>query len=515
MSLFEDGERRFALAISGLAYENPFSPRRFEFERDALGGHYVDSGLFWSPELVHAGHDAPTEERPNVTLLRERSWALTVRLKKRVCSRDASEPDLALYEDLATYALFAKYEKNLYATIVESGSTPQRVDYYAAFQRDFEEHLRFDTVRLPSALEPAHLFAIFFQIRRAFHFVFRFIYGNSPVTAHLRAQVWQSAFTHDLRRYQQGLYARMRDIPTLVIGESGTGKDLVAQAIGRSRYIPFSPKTHKFSHTHGEDFVPLSLVALAPTLIESELFGHRRGAFTGAVSDRSGWLEVPSQHGSVFLDEIGELDASLQVKLLRVLQTRTFHRIGDTVERSFRGKIIAATNADLARLMQQGRFREDLYYRLCADIVVAPPLRARLAQSPDELRSLVELLATRIAGPAISHDLAQEVTDELGARLPSDYPWPGNVRELEQCIRNILVRRRYSPPLPSRTSPATLDRALLDSQLGAEALLDRYCTLVYRETGSYTKAGRRLGLDRRTIKARVDDDLLAELGAAR
>ena len=104
-------------------------------------------------------------------------------------------------------------------------------------------------------------------------------------------------------------------------------------------------------------------------MIESELFGHRRGAFTGAVEDRSGWLETCGPHGAVFLDEIGELDAAIQVKLLRVLQSRTFQRIGETKPRRFEGKVIAATNRDLDEEIGAGRFRSDLYYRLCADVV--------------------------------------------------------------------------------------------------------------------------------------------------
>ena len=117
--------------------------------------------------------------------------------------------------------------------------------------------------------------------------------------------------------------------------------------------------------------------ALPATLVESELFGHRRGAFTGAVQDRAGWLEACPAHGTVFLDEIGELEPALQVKLLRVLQERTFHRIGDTRERRFSGKLIAATNRDLAAEIQAGRFREDLYYRLCADVIESRRRRCR------------------------------------------------------------------------------------------------------------------------------------------
>src|SRR4030095_10303350 len=116
-------------------------------------------------------------------------------------------------------------------------------------------------------------------------------------------------------------------------------------------------------------FYALNPSALSPTLIESELFGHRRGAFTGAVQDRAGWLEVCPATGTVFLDEIGELDPAIQVKLLRVLQSRTFQRLGDTRDRPFLRKLIAATNRDLGREMAAGEFRKDFYYRLCSDFV--------------------------------------------------------------------------------------------------------------------------------------------------
>src|SRR5439155_20966969 len=129
--------------------------------------------------------------------------------------------------------------------------------------------------------------------------------------------------------------------------------------------------------------------ALSPTLIESERCGHRRSAFTGAVQDRAGWLEVCRPLGTVFLDEIGELDPALQVKLLRVLQTRTFQRIGDTRDRRFNGKIIAATNRDLAAEMAVGRFRKDLYYRLCSDIIVTPSLEEQLRADAGQRQGLV------------------------------------------------------------------------------------------------------------------------------
>src|SRR6185503_12223975 len=137
----------------------------------------------------------------------------------------------------------------------------------------------------------AHLFACFYQVRRAFHHIFENIVGRTLPAARLRAAIWESIFTHDMRRYRRSLYARMGDVATLVTGATGTGKELVARAIGLSRYIPFDEKRERFSGEAQAAFIGLNISALSPTLIESELFGHRKGAFTGAITDREGFLE--------------------------------------------------------------------------------------------------------------------------------------------------------------------------------------------------------------------------------
>jgi DNA-binding NtrC family response regulator len=302
-------------------------------------------------------------------------------------------------------------------------------------------------------------------------------------------------------------------VTTLITGASGTGKELVARAIAFSRYIPFDPGARRFGERPEESFFPLNLSALSPTLIESELFGHRRGAFTGAVADRVGWLEVCPPLGTVFLDEIGEVDVAIQVKLLRVLEMRSFQRLGDTRTQPFRGKVVAATHRDLAQEMSAGRFREDLYYRLCADRVETPSLAERIRDSPQELSDLVLFLAQRQAGEESAAELAHEVVAWIDRRLGRDYPWPGNVRELAQCVSNVLIRHEYRPAARASTpSPRqALAEEILSGGLSAEEVLNRYCTLVYAETGSYQDAARRLGLDRRTVKARVDGELLERL----
>jgi transcriptional regulator with PAS, ATPase and Fis domain len=319
-----------------------------------------------------------------------------------------------------------------------------------------------------------------------------------------------------MRRYRRALFDRMADYTTLITGPSGTGKELVAQAVGLSRYIPFDPAARRFRADFAGSFFPLNLSALSPTLIESELFGHKRGSFTGAVSDRPGWLEVCPASGTVFLDEIGELDPAIQVKLLRVLQSRSFSRLGETEVRQFPGKIIAATNRNLADEMHTHHFREDLYYRLCSDMIEVPTLRERLADDPAELDSLVMHIARRIVGDE-ADSLATEVRSWIDRHLGADYAWPGNVRELEQCVRNVLIRKRYAPsrrptnrPGETLNGPAgELAAAVLAGSLTADDLLRRYITLVYLQTGSFDATARRLGIDWRTVKAKVDPQVIA------
>src|SRR5262245_32071462 len=185
------------------------------------------------------------------------------------------------------------------------------------------------------------------------------------------------------------------------------------------------------------------VVALPSTLIESELFGHKKGAFTGAVDHRAGWLEICSPLGTVFLDEIAETEAAIQVKLLRVVQSRTFQRVGEIKDRPFRGKIVAATNRDLAAEIQAERFRPDLYYRLCSNVIETPSLAEQLKDTPDELAHLVLFLAGRVAGDEEAEAVARETDAWITKRLGPDYPWPGNVRELEQCVRNVMISGEY------------------------------------------------------------------------
>ena len=507
MSLFPPKARRTAELLARLACSNPFDAEFIEIERSILGADSVSRGAVWSLEAGYQGH--PALEKLASVAERVASDARERLLR----SGSATGEELALYSYVVAQVLYWRYERDLHQVHVDPQRGGRRLACYRRFCRDVRHCMHLDGIRWPWDPEPAHLLACFFQVRRAFDLIFRNIIGASQPAAKLRGDAWQSIFTHDMRRYRRSLYRRMHDVTTLVTGPSGTGKELVSRAIGLSRYVPFDPQREMFVTNLEGAFHALNLSALSPTLIESELFGHRKGAFTGALQDRVGWLESCPPFGTVLLDEIGELDASIQVKLLRVLQTREFQRIGETTPREFKGKLIAATNRDLGAEMRAGRFREDLYYRLCADLIETPSLRDQLRDSPGELRNLVLFVCERVIGADEAADLAAEVLDCVERDLGPDYAWPGNVRELEQCVRNVLVRKRYTPRIASRTQDAADDVAAAwrDGGLTAKELLRRYCTRVYATTGSYQETARRLDLDRRTVKRSIDADLLERL----
>ncbi len=507
--LASDKERQVTEAIAQLAYCNPFLGERVELERQVLGEEFTPFFAMWHPRADIE------DDNPNVVRIAAVAEDLVAGMRRRLVQGvKPTESERQLYQDLCFYVLYYRYHLPLWEMTQrpEDFGGGTLVPFWSDFLRDFRELLGVPQLRVDGYLTPAHVLACMFQVRRAFHFTFRSIGGGSLPTARLRAQVWQSIFTHDLHRYQRLLYLRMGEITTLITGPSGAGKELVARAIGLSRYIPFDPKTARFRESFEQSFFPLHLASLSPTLIESELFGHQRGAFTGAVASRKGWLEVCPPLGAVFLDEIGEVEPGIQVKLLRVLETRRFQPLGTSEERTFHGKVIAATNCDLAHEMQQQRFRMDLYYRLCADIVVAPSLQERIADSPEELSTLLVFLAARLVGDAEAQPLAREAETWIADNLGRDYPWPGNVRELSQCLSNFLIRRDYRPAISSRTGwVERLTEQALEGRLTAEELLRRYCTLVYARTGSYVETARRLELDRRTVKAKISVELLAEI----
>jgi len=274
------------------------------------------------------------------------------------------------------------------------------------------------------------------------------------------------------------------DVPVLVNGESGTGKELVARAI------------HSLGTRRSEPFVPINCGAIPENLLESELFGHEKGAFTGAHVQRKGRIES-AQGGTLFLDEIGELPAALQVKLLRFLQDHNLERVGGRQPIAVDARVISASNTDLRRLMQEGRFREDVFFRIGVVEIKLPPLRER----GDDVMVLAHAFLRRYA--AESRMTLKGFTAEASHALAA-HEWPGNVRELENRVRRAVVMAEGH-----RVTAADLDLA----EVGAPPRLRELRTSLERDVvrqalarndGNISQTAAELGISRPTLYDLLD-----------
>jgi DNA-binding NtrC family response regulator len=348
--------------------------------------------------------------------------------------------------------------------------------------------------------------ALFYQLRRAYYFISEALVGDSPAMKELRLSLWNSVFTSDVRTYDQHLWNRMEDFSTILLGETGTGKGSAAAAIGRSGFIPFDRKKGRFTENFTEAFIAINLSQYPESLIESELFGHRKGAFTGAVDHHKGLFERCSAHGSLFLDEIGDISIPVQIKLLQVLQERIFTPVGSRSQKRFAGRVIAATNQPITELRKEGNFRDDFFYRLCSDVITVPTLRQRIEESPSELEQMVNLLVTRMTDQK-SLKLTDMILETLKRDVPPGYTWPGNVRELEQAVRRVLLTGHYygDDMVTSTNLEEEFIQKIQTGTLEARELLSQYCTLLYQRYGTYQEVARRAGLDRRTAKKYLQD----------
>ena len=275
------------------------------------------------------------------------------------------------------------------------------------------------------------------------------------------------------------------DATVLIQGESGTGKELVARAI------------HRVSHRNGKPFVVINCSAYPKTLLESELFGHEKGAFTGALRRKKGRFEL-ADGGTVFLDEIGEISASAQIKLLRVLQSHKFERVGGEDSIGVNVRILAATNKDLLKEVNAGRFREDLYYRLNVIPINLPPLRERANDIPLLARFFVDQFSKEQGKPV------EKISSEAMRRLLG-YLWPGNVRELENSIEHGVVLAKNSQIEVSDLPASVIEDAIeeLDVAKQKQTIIENEALLVREVLESCdwnkTTAASRLGISRSTL----------------
>jgi two-component system response regulator HydG len=346
-----------------------------------------------------------------------------------------------------------------------------------------------------------------------------FTYLTKPVNLNeLRAQVAKAMEVQDLkrenielrkqidRRYgfeeligetreMQQMVDRIRAIAdtratVLIEGESGTGKELVARAL------------HKNSGRTNKAFIPIHCAALSESLMESELFGHEKGAFTGAAQQRRGLFEL-AEGGTVFLDEVGEIPLTTQVKLLRVLEAREFLRVGGAEPVKVDVRVLAATNRVLSEEVEEGRFREDLYYRLNVVRVVIPPLRARAGDIPVLARTFLTQFINEHNKPPV--ELSKKALSKL-----MQYHWPGNVRQLRNVIENLVlfskggeieVEDLPADLLSGQSEEVTVSIGIPLDQVERK-LIER--TLVFTN-GNRTRAAELLGISRRTLLRKLKE----------
>lgn len=286
--------------------------------------------------------------------------------------------------------------------------------------------------------------------------------------------------------------------PVLILGESGTGKELIAEAI------------HRQSRRASESFVKVNLGGVSQSLFESEMFGYRKGAFTGAVADRAGRFELADK-GTIFLDEIGDLDLASQVKLLRVLQDQTFEPLGDSHTRQVNVRVVCATNADLPKLIEEGRFREDLYYRINLITVHLPPLRERKDDIPALAAYFINKQCEANALPPVT------LSDDAVKRLKS-FSYPGNIRQLKNIVERAVLMSGKSVitaediELPAEHSTLHTPNSTLNTE---HSTLNTISTLEEQERtaienamkeydGNLSKVAEALGLSRGALYRRLE-----------
>jgi two-component system, NtrC family, response regulator HydG len=474
----------FFETVARAAFANPFGEARDDLDL-MIGGAAPGSS---AEEILHAV----------VTRIGEQIDALRKTGKADLRRLEGTRREVL--RDVLLFLLFHRHMDDFDQLIqaqLKSGDTPSRVPFARVVLNELDGFgfTEDETVRF---------FAVFYQLRRAYYFIRNGLVGSSPSMRDLRKHLWNCVFTHDIRWFESRLWNRMEDFSILLLGETGTGKGAAAAAIGRSGFIPFDPARNSFSESFARNFVAINLSQYSEGVLESELFGHRKGAFTGAVDHHEGLFSRCAPHGLIFLDEIGEISIPVQIKLLQVLQERIFFPVGSHESQRFSGRTVAATNRPLDELLAAGKFRDDLFYRLCSDVITLPPLRLRLQEDPAEMDSLLDSILSRLTGEAPDRE-KQLVKKLLKRDVGPDYSWPGNVRELEQAVKRIFLTGHYQG-MKKDQKQNDADRLALGIKEGAfnaERLLAAYCALLYQRFGTYEEVARRTELDRRTVKKYV------------
>lgn len=475
-------ERAFFRKINEAAFANPFGAQREIVDLEISGMHETSSNEAILEKLMI-----------DVGTRIERYKGKTVEL-------DSEERMLLRYGVLFyAFHLFCDSYDDLITQQVKQGEQSVEV----TFAKDLLQLLGEYGFSKKDALK---FFSFFFQLRRGFYFISGII-GNSPSVKNLRQALWNNIFTYDVSLYERFLWNRMEDFSTIILGKTGTGKGMAAAAIGRSGHIPFDEKKGCFADSFSRTFLSINLSQYSEHLIESELFGHTKGSFTGATGNHLGVFSRCSPHGAIFLDEIGEVSVTLQIKLLQVIQERLFSPVGSHETEKFQGRVIAATNQPLEKLRAEGKFRDDFYYRLCSDTIYLPSLKKRLDEYPGELKEILTAMLGRILGHS-SKALTREITEQIHKSVPPGYNWPGNIRELEQCVRQMLLKRSYTWEVSQETRERVTEfqQHYMEGKFSANQMLSSYCKHLYQIHCTYEKVAQLTQLDRRTVKRYIDMD---------
>ena len=477
-------DRAFFSLVSQAVFANPFSLNRTELDRKISKAK---------------GHSKP------IDTLNQAIRQITKKLEeldaKTPCViQDFAQANHDLIKHVFLFDIFHQFSKlfdQLIVKQIEHGQEPVNVPFA-------KDALKMLAKRGFSKALANQFFSLFYQLRRAFYFINNNLIGQCQSMIVFRENLWNNIFTHNIFHYEQYLWDKMEDFSTLLLGPTGCGKGAAAAAIGRSGFIPFDEKKETFAESFTKTFIPVNISQYPQTLLESELFGHAKGSFTGAIATHEGLFGMCRPYGSIFLDEIGDITPHVQVKLLKVLEERIFSPVGSHDKQHFHGRIIAATNKSLDELRQKAKFRDDLYYRLCSDCIMVPSLAQRIKENPTELTELIGYTIEWITKER-SQKLTQSVLDVIANKLPAHYHWPGNVRELAQCVRRVIIKNDYQPQEPeSQISKdnflANIDRG----KLKADELLAGYCVMLYKKHGTYEQVARKTGLDRRTVKKHIE-----------
>jgi DNA-binding NtrC family response regulator len=287
------------------------------------------------------------------------------------------------------------------------------------------------------------------------------------------------------------------DTSVLLRGETGTGKEVVARAI------------HRLSDRRDKPFAVANCAAIPKELMESEMFGHKKGSFTGAIADHSGVFETAAD-GTLLLDEIGDLNIELQAKILRVLENGTFRRVGGTKDLQNKARVIASTHQKLEKRIKEGLFREDLFYRLKVFPITLPPLRHRRSDIPEMARYFLRTGSAGRSGPT---ELSAEAIDAL-----VDYPWPGNVRELKNFMERLAItmsgRTVSADDIRSQLSKPEEDSRTYKAKTMQEIEKEAIIAALDHYDGNRTRAAKSLGIGRRTLQNKLKSYGMADYGNA-